>query len=119
LAISLHRPPVRPVPSLDQIAVDPGCVAGLPADAIAALSLRCAAVQTALASAAMLTRPKTPANGGPDEWLDQKQAAEFQHRPTRWLFRNAPHLPFVRRLSRKHLVCSKRGMERWLAVQIP
>jgi hypothetical protein len=109
------------VPTLDEIASDPTRAADLPADAIVALSLRCAAVQSTLSSAALaaLARAgaKLPASNDPDEWLDENHAAEFLHQPRRWLFRHAAKLPFVSRVSRKRLICSKRGMERWLTTQ--
>ena len=108
------------IPSLDELALTPALAAGLPLDTLATLAMRCAAVQSALAAAALdadaRTTPKRAA-AEPDEWLDEKQAAKLLHRPTRCLFRNATRLPFISRTSRKHLLVSRKGIERWLATQ--
>jgi hypothetical protein len=107
-------------PSLDRIASDPSCAHELPHATVITLLRRVAVIQSALVAELeppheerATKRPAEPA----DEWLDEKSAAKLLHRPTRWLFRNASRLPFVSRISRKHLLVSRKGVERWLAAR--
>jgi hypothetical protein len=113
------------IPTLDEVARDPSRAAGLPVDALAGLTARCAAVQAALAAAqvavfmdvkATLRRPngEVPAD---DRMLLPAEAAALLRRKRRWIYRNADRLPFVRRISRKSLLCSENGIKRWLERQ--
>ncbi len=106
------------VPTLDDIARDPGCAGGLSARTLAALQGRTAAVLTALAAAALAAtetaqeaRASRPAAG--DRTLNADEIAAELGQTRRWVFRNARKLPFVRRISRKALAGSEAGLRRW------
>jgi predicted DNA-binding transcriptional regulator AlpA len=49
--------------------------------------------------------------------LTPEVAAQRLGQTRRWLYRHAKTLPFARRLSRKALRFSERGLERWLAAR--
>jgi hypothetical protein len=110
------------VPTLDELARDPARAVGLPVETLAALVVKHAAVGSALGAALLLSRSSKPqpAESDPDdELLKPDEAAALLHRKPRWIYRNAHRLPFVRRLSPKSLLCSKKGLDRWLAAQKP
>jgi len=115
---------VNAVPSLDEIARDPGCIGGLPTRTLAALSSRAVVVQAALAAAQLEAaeisqiRPLQSAPAA-DRTLDADGIAEALGRTRRWVFRNAGTLPFVRRISRKGLVASETALRRWRDAQKP
>jgi len=52
-----------------------------------------------------------------DRLLTPKEAAEILGQNTKWLYRHAARLPFARRLSRKSLRFSEKGLRRWLATR--
>ena len=52
-----------------------------------------------------------------DDIVSVENVAEIIGKPRRWIIRNAAGLPFVTRISRKHYVCSKVGLKRWLATR--
>jgi len=106
--------------SLDAIASAPSpseALSRLSPDALAALSGRCATIQSAI-QLAIITRTAAPidhANGnGSVRMIDADTAAAVLGKPRRWLFDNARRLPFVRRISRKTLLCDEAGLNRWL-----
>ena len=110
------------VPTLDDIARDPGCAGGLPARTLAALQSRAAVVLAALAAEALAAatepgaqvRPNKPASAGDhDRTLNADEIAAELGQTRRWVFRNARKLPFVRRISRKALAGSEAGLRRW------
>lgn len=108
---------LAPVPSLDELASDPTKAAGLSPDVARALTLRCAAVLTALA--AVGGPANAPAREPPadDHLLTADEAAARLGTSPRWLRRHAGRLPFARRLSRKTLRYSEAGLTRWLAAR--
>jgi hypothetical protein len=64
----------------------------------------------------------TPRNGfrtlpGLDDIASVEEVAGIIFRPRRWIIRNAAKLPFVTRVSRKHYVCSRIAVQRWLATR--
>jgi hypothetical protein len=122
------------VPSLDQVVSDPSSLQGLDARTLSALVLRAhaaagiAAAQLSIVIAAEphLETPvrekvsrksknetNQPARQG-GRTLSIEQACELLHKPRKWLFRNSSRLPFVHRISRKHLVCDENGLRQWL-----
>jgi predicted DNA-binding transcriptional regulator AlpA len=106
------------VPELDRIAADPSCLIGLSRSAIAVLLLRSAVVQSALTSAfATEDSREQPAAivEDNDRLLTVDEAAVTLRRSRQWIYRNQERLPFVKRISRKSLICSEAGMKRWLA----
>ena len=115
---------MKAVPTLDQLARDPSAAVGLPSSALAALQAQCAAVQGAIA-AAMCKMEVSSVNREPDAaslepWMDAESLAErIPGYTRRWLYRHAATLPFARRLSRKRLVFSLPGAQRYLAVRRP
>lgn len=49
-----------------------------------------------------------------DEWLTAEEFETITHIPKRWLYDNADALPFVRRVNRKLLRVSRKGLIRWM-----
>jgi hypothetical protein len=115
--------PLAAVPTLDDIARDPRCIAALERTSISALLMRNAVVQSALtAQLASVegqgnqSRQSAPADGD-DQMLTVDEGAAMLRRRPQWIYRNAASLPFVKRISRKSLLCSKNGIIRWLATR--
>jgi hypothetical protein len=111
----------RPVgiPELDHIAVDPRCLVGLSKRAITALLLRTAVVQSALTAAlAAEDSREQPASTAleDDRMLTIDEAAAVLRKSRQWFYRHES-LPFIKRISRKSLLCSEVGMKRWLALR--
>lgn len=115
------------IPSLDELLRDPSRLDGLDQGALAALALR-AASATALVTARM----SVAASAGPvpakapraarqlpqdGPTISADEAAALLCKPRRWLFTHAHRLPFVRRISRKHLVCDEAGLRAWIAAK--
>lgn len=50
-----------------------------------------------------------------DDVVSVEEVAGILGKPRRWIIRNASRLPFVTRVSRKHYVCSRIVLRRWLA----
>jgi hypothetical protein len=88
----------------------------IPLAAIPQVLAQLAALQSALIARMLLQRNENEtANGdkGEDELLTVEQAAELLTVKPDWLYRRATHLPFTRRLSRKGLRFSRRGLISW------
>jgi hypothetical protein len=111
------------IPTLDDLARDPSRAQDLPADAIAALAMRCATVHAALAAAAWAVNSRsshkrpTVVETSKDRLLNETETEAMLGRPRRWIFRNADKLPFIRRVSAKHFVASERELSRWLGAR--
>lgn len=52
---------------------------------------------------------------GLDDVASVEEVAGVIGKPRSWIIRNAARLPFVTRVSRKHYVCSRIALRRWLA----
>jgi hypothetical protein len=52
-----------------------------------------------------------------DDILSVEEVASILRKPRRWVIRHAARLPFVIRISRKHFICSKLALRRWLAAR--
>jgi predicted DNA-binding transcriptional regulator AlpA len=118
VATNLNGNGIRPVPGLDDIARDSGCVAGLPTTTIAALMVRAAAVQSALAAAQLSasiqkSEPSRPKSSEPDPTLNAKEIAAELGQTRRWVFRHVKELNFIRRTSRKSLTAKASEVRRW------
>ena len=104
------------MPSLDAILHDPTVVAGLPKSALTTLFLNLSVVQSALA-ASLANRtneaPEAVAEEA-DKMLTVDEASLLLRRKRQWIYRHATTLPFVKRISRKSLLCSEAGLKRWL-----
>ncbi|MBI3458456.1 MAG: helix-turn-helix domain-containing protein [Candidatus Rokubacteria bacterium] len=107
---------LAPVPTLDELAGEPGQAAGLPLEAARALLARCAVVHGVLV-ARLLEAPEHGASapqGGPeDRLLAVEEAAGMLAVSPDWLYRRAGRLPFTVRLGRT-LRFSARGLERYI-----
>ncbi len=113
------------VPSLEELLRDPSRLDNLDQAALAALALKASTSAALIAArltvaAASSTAPARSAVGfdaAGEIWLTVDEAAPILKHKRRWIYRNAATLPFVKRLSRKSLVCSKQGIDRWLATR--
>ncbi len=54
---------------------------------------------------------------GLDDVASIEEVVEIIGKERRWIIRNAADLPFVTRISRKHYVCSRIALRRWLATR--
>lgn len=112
---------MKAVPTLDQLARDPSAAVGLPAAALAALHAQCTAALSAIGMALASVQSSHDANtkavgDDGDRLLTVDEAAELLRRDRRWIYRHST-LPFVRRVSRKSLLCSESGIRKWLAAR--
>lgn len=92
-----------------------GDVDTLPEAALAPLALYLSALQSRIA-VRLVSRTSTspaPATSG-DVLLPVNEAATRLGVSRHWLYRNAPSLPFTRRLSSRTLRFSSQGIDRWL-----
>lgn len=116
------------VPALDQLIADPSQASRLSLSVLSALQAQCAAVQAQWAAtqsviaAAILDKAHHASEDRPqqtalDRTLGADQIAAALSVSRRWVFRNSKALPFVRRISRKALVCSEAALRRWKEAQ--
>ena len=111
----MHKSPEPiAIPSLDEIAHDPKRASGLSKAALSGLLRRCAVAQSVLV--AQLESADEPVAESPsqDEWIKVDEAAAILQHGRQWIYRNAKRLPFVKRISRKSLLCSRNGIAQWL-----
>lgn len=103
-------------PSLDQIAQDPATAGGLSVEAARALLARCLIVQNALIVSALSTTvpAHTSATDEVERLLLPAEAASMFGVKVRWLLEHADDIPGTRRLSRKVIRFSQRGLRRFL-----
>ena len=100
-------------------------LASVPAGRLAAFALQLAALQAAVAVRLSEGLDLTGAAGpsaravdeGADEYLTADEAASLLKVSPKWLYRRSGSLPFAHRLSRKRLLFSRRGLERYLAAR--
>jgi len=52
-----------------------------------------------------------------DDVVSVEEVAGILGKPRRWIIQNAAHLPFVIRVSRKHYICSRISLRRWLGTR--
>ena len=96
-------------------------VATVPPEALPAVALHLAALQSAVA-ARLCSRPSAP---GPshgletatDDYLTTAEAAAVLKVSPKWLYRRSTRLPFARKLSRREIRFSRRGLERYMAAR--
>jgi hypothetical protein len=104
------------LPKLDQIIADPATAASLtPAD-IAKLLAEVGAAQSILVGQ-LLAAPDATPQAEADEWLTVTEACSLLRCQPRWIWRNKRKLGFTRQTSPRSLLCSKRGIENWLAAR--
>ena len=118
----ITRLPVSVVPSLDEVAADPGRLAELPIDVLLDLR-RKSGIVTVEVDVAIARRSAQAASQEPSPVPDRLISAEEVVRiagVTRsWLLRHTSTLPFVRKLSHKVVRYSEHGLRRWLANRRP
>jgi hypothetical protein len=106
------------LPSLDEIARNPHCVAGLPQSIVRDLLRRLAVAQSVLVVELEIEeRPWREAPAADDHMLTTMEAAALLRCKPRWIHRHADRLPFVRRISEKRILCSEAGVRAWLAMR--
>lgn len=121
------------VPRLEELAAEPGkagvldtrtarIIAGKALGIFAASLYRLfetAEVNEAGLTALPLGRDSLARGGGAAPGLDDvatvEEVATIIGKPRRWIIRNAANLPFVIRVTRKHYICSKVALQRWIA----
>jgi hypothetical protein len=108
-----------PRPTLDMVLTTPQAAAALDRDTLAQLLAEAAAVQSTLTARLLQAAPVAAANGAgaahvDDELLTVRQAAGLLRREPRWIWRHK-RLPFVRQISSRSLLISRRELEKWLA----
>jgi hypothetical protein len=110
--------PLALLPSLDEIARNPHCVAGLPQSTVRDLLRRLAVAQSTLV--VELDKDERPHRDTPvanDRMLTAHETAEIIRCKPRWIHRHANRLPFVRRVSARKILCSEAGVRAWLATR--
>jgi predicted DNA-binding transcriptional regulator AlpA len=105
-------------PDLGDLLQNPDRVREIPDEVIPIMFVQVAALGCLLASRLITrtsdsTAAESNESTGSDRLLTADEAAERLGVTVRWLYRRK--LPFARRLSRKALRFSERGLERWLA----
>jgi predicted DNA-binding transcriptional regulator AlpA len=76
------------------------------------------ALMLAIAARIAEDKPAEPAVPEPDDTnLSMEEAAARLRRSAKWLYRHRTRLPFVRKLGPRSYVCSKNGLDRWVARQ--
>jgi hypothetical protein len=123
------------VPRLEELAADPRKAGVL--DARTARIVAAKALGVFAASLYRLLEAEDPNDGNRDgtpAWQDGpasgsrilpsladvasvEEVAKIIGKPRRWIIRNAATLPFVMRVSRKHFVCSRIALRRWLSTR--
>jgi hypothetical protein len=105
-------------PSIDEVVQDPKRLTGLSEELLTALLARCGAAQGIITAALVTAGLTKKVRLGPDpktRMLNVEEAVEMLHVKRRWLYRNSGRYPFIRRLSRKKLLISEKGLREWLA----
>jgi len=104
------------VPTLDAITSAPECLDGLPFDALTAIRAKAAATMAIIESAQLRAVNRSERkNTEADEWLKVNEAAALLRVQPRWIWRHKKNLGFVRQTGPRSLLCSRRGIENWLA----
>ncbi len=106
------------IPRLDDIAADPTKASALPLEVIKALLVRCHVVEGALVSGLLVaqTTPRAEPDE-PDTLLTPHEVAQRCNADVSWVYAHAKRWPFTRRLSRKVLRFSARGLDKWLTAK--
>jgi excisionase family DNA binding protein len=106
--------------SIDQLSEHPERVSEIPPREIPGLVARLSALLVALVARGSSTPPADPEvpQGVPKKSQDRNltvhEAAKLMGVKPSWLYRHSGKLPFTRRLSRRALRFSEKGLRRWL-----
>src|SRR5262245_44281251 len=100
-----------PLEALDQV----------PAEDLPPVALYLAALQSRAAarSLAACTRIAAVSSTATEALLDVHEAAARLRVSSDWLYRNAPKLPFTRRVGRRAVRFDPDGLARWVATRTP
>jgi hypothetical protein len=100
----------------------PNLVDGLNREDLAALLEQLKGLEGRVMGRLLLGAPGTPEQSAVtrpfddnDRMLTPDEASVVLRRSRQWIYRHSKTLPFVKRISRKSLLCSQAGMKRWLA----
>jgi|SRR5271166_2329047 len=101
--------PLLPIPALDT----------LDREQLAILLAELKALEGQVMARLLVGATAQPAAPRPpvDRMLTIDEAAAILRRGRQWIYRNAHRLPFVKRISRKSLLCSEAGITHWLAAR--
>lgn len=111
------------VPTLDDLALDPGAADALPSQVLVALLGKVKAIAGFLETAIfarLLAQSDVQPNKrdlAPDRTLNADEIAKELGVSRRLVFRNKRKFPFLRQPSPKSLVCSESDLRRWLKTQ--
>ncbi len=114
--------PLASVPTLDALAEHPQLADGLPLPALVVLARQAEHVAADLRLAVTLRaeeRQGESSRGAPndDEWLTVEEARKIIGVSRRWFSRRKGKLPFVKKLSGRITLVSKKGLLKWIAAQ--
>jgi predicted DNA-binding transcriptional regulator AlpA len=99
------------VPDLRELVADPRRAFELSAAEAAALLIELASLQAAVAARLSTNAAASPAS---DRLLTAEEVAERLQRSVDWVYRQAKHWPFTRRLTRRTVRFSEAGLQRFL-----
>ena len=111
------------LPTLDELVQDPNRVKGLPVEVLTALLARCGAAQGIVSAELIVSaasrpggaRSPRPEIAADDRMLTVEEASEIARQPRRWFYRNVRRYPWIKRVSRKRMLVSEKGLRRFLA----
>jgi hypothetical protein len=106
---------LSPVPTLDEVATDPGKVRGLPYRTLADLCLKAQSAVNACWAELLATKPESglpvPAR---DTWLTAREVAAYLGRSVKWVYENTKRLPFSVVEPGRRPRYSRVGLERYM-----
>lgn len=105
------------MPDLRELVADPRRAHELSAAEAAALLIELASLQAAVAARLSATPAVSPASisdSNSDRLLTAEEVAERLQRSIDWVYRQAKHWPFTRRLTRRTVRFSEAGLQRFL-----
>ncbi len=125
------------VPNWEDLVADPSKAGVLDAHTARIVAAKALGVFAASLYRLFEAADRSDSDGGPDgtqAWRDRpasssrtlpglddvasiEEVVEIIGKERRWIIRNAADLPFVTRISRKHYVCSRIALRRWLATR--
>jgi hypothetical protein len=109
-------PSLDAAPLLSLDALDAVALSALTPPQLAAVTQRLAALLASI-SIAQFQHASAQADAkdaSPTRWLDADEACAIMHKPRRWLFAHARRYAWIKRVSRKTLLCDEAGLHRWL-----
>lgn len=109
------------MPDLRELVADPRRAFELSAAEAAALLIELASLQAVVAarlSTNTAARPVSISDSDSDRLLTAEEVAERFQRSVDWVYRQAKHWPFTRRLTRRTVRFSEAGLHRFLAARI-